>query len=139
MAVFTKFDCLAADFSNKVHDWLGADDTIKAVLTNTQPLLTWTTLADVPQLPAGNGYVTDGIDVQNLGTQVAATMEMVAQDSTWTAGPGNLGPFRWVVFFNETSPTKALIGFYDYGAVLILLPNETFRVDFPVTAWGTVV
>lgn len=139
MAVFTKFDCLASDFSNKVHDWLGGDDTIKAVLTNTAPLATWATLGDVPQLAAGNGYTADGIDVQNTGAKVGATMEMVAVDSTWVAGPGNLGPFQWVVFFNDTSPTKALIGHYNYGAPLTLLPNETFRIDFPATAWGTVV
>jgi len=60
-------------------------------------------------------------------------------DSVWTATPGNLGPFRWVVFFNDTHPTKPLIGFYDYGSSLTLLPNETFKIDFPITAWGTVV
>jgi len=139
MAVFTKFNCLARDFSNKVHDWLGVDDTIKAVLTNTAPNVGWTTLADVPQLPDGNGYLAGGIDVQNSGAAIGATMEMVAVDSVWTATPGNLGPFRWVVFFNDTHPTKPLIGFYDYGSSLTLLPNETFKIDFPITAWGTVV
>lgn len=139
MAVFVKFNCLARDFSNKVHDWLGSDDTIKAVLTNTLPVVTQTMLSEIVQIPDGNGYLAGGIDVQNTGAQVAATMEMAATDATWTAGPANLGPFRWVVFYNDTSPLKSLIGFYDYGAPLVLLPNETFRIDFPVTAWGTVV
>lgn len=139
MAVFVKFNCLARDIANKVHDWYGADDTIKAVLTNVEPLVTMQVLAEITQIPDGNGYLAGGLDVQNLGTQVAAAMEMVAEDATWMAGPANLGPFRWVVFFNDTSPNKALIGFYDYGAPLILLPNETFKIDFPQTAWGTVV
>jgi len=138
MAVFTKFNCLAKDFSNKVHDWYGADDTIRAILTNTLPLVTNAVLSDIVQIAASNGYTTGGLDVQNQGVENGAAMEMTAVDTVWTAGPDNMAAFRWVVFYNDTPASKPLIGFYDYGAPLALLPGETFKVDFPEAAWGTV-
>ena len=41
-------------------------------------------------------------------------------DVTFTAAGGSIGPFRYVVLYNDTptSPADPLIGWYDYGTNL---------------------
>ena len=43
-----------------------------------------------------------------------------------------MGPFRYVVLYNDTPipPADPLIGWYDYGSDLTLLSGETFTIDF---------
>jgi len=57
---------------------------------------------------------------------------VTAVDAVWTAGPAAMGPFRWVVIYNDTptAPADPLIGFYDYGSSITLNPGETFKLDF---------
>ena len=48
---------------------------------------------------------------------------------------GAVGPFRYVVIYNDTptSPADPLIGWYDYGSSISLASGETFTVDFDAT------
>jgi hypothetical protein len=63
--------------------------------------------------------------------QTAGTYKLVLADQVLTAS-GTVGPFRYVVLFNDTpsgGPTDPIIGWYDYGSDLTLSNGETFTVD----------
>ena len=48
------------------------------------------------------------------------------------ASGGTIGPFQFVVMFNETSasPADALIAWWDYGSEISCSEGETFTIDF---------
>jgi hypothetical protein len=50
-----------------------------------------------------------------------------------TASGGSVGPFRYVVVYNDTAPLDALIGFADYGEDVNLADGATFNIDFDGT------
>jgi hypothetical protein len=136
MATFQKFDRFQEDFANKVHDFFGTQDTIKALLSNTTPnISTMAVKADVTELGAGNGYSAGGVDSQNDATRSGATVTGTAVDFTITASGGTIGPFRYVYFYNDTptSPADPLIGVVDYGSAITLNDGDSLVVDFGAT------
>lgn len=127
MADLNFFYSFKEDLAEKVHNL--DTDTLKVVLTNTEPSLsTNTTLSDITQIANGNGYTTDGVDVQNGTSSSGGTTSITGVDVVWTA-IGNLGPFRYVVLYNSTPAAKPLIGYWSYSTNLTLLAGETFTLD----------
>lgn len=135
MATFTKFNQFVEDKHNKVHD-LSAD-TLKFMLTNTAPVATNSVKANITEISAGNGYTVGGTAVAiTSSTQTTGTYSLVpTADVVFTASGGSIGPFRYVVLYNDTpaSPLDPLISFYDRGSSLTLLDTETFTVDVQAT------
>jgi hypothetical protein len=43
---------------------------------------------------------------------------------------GAVGPFRYVVLYNETAPSDELICWYDYGSEITLAEDDTLTLDF---------
>ncbi|NMC35362.1 MAG: hypothetical protein GYA36_23320 [Veillonellaceae bacterium] len=43
---------------------------------------------------------------------------------------GNLDGFRYVIIYNDSHPSKALIGFLDYGRVISLRNGDTLTISF---------
>lgn len=128
---FNKFDCFVTDLVNGVYTNLDSD-TIKAMLTNSEPVVTNTVYANITQIANGNGYTTGGVDISATYSEASGVGTMGSADYVeWTAS-GSMGPFRYVVLYDDTvaSPAKPLIGWYDYGASLTLAAGEKFRVDF---------
>jgi hypothetical protein len=58
-----------------------------------------------------------------------------APTTVFTASGGSVGPFRYVVIYNDsaTSPVDALVCFFDYGSAVTLADTETFTFDFDGT------
>lgn len=46
---------------------------------------------------------------------------------------GSVGPFQYVVIYNDTATNDELIGWYDYGSALTLANTDTFTLDFDAT------
>ena len=130
MAVYNKFNQFVQDVHHGVHNL--SSDTIKVMLTNTAPVATNAVKADLTEITAGNGYTAGGTaSAQASSGQTGGTYKLVLTDVTFTASGGSIGPFRYVVFYNDTptSPADPLIGWYDYGSALTLLAGESLLVD----------
>jgi hypothetical protein len=133
MAAYVKYQQFVEDFGNKVHDLVGTNDTLKVALTNTAPnVATHAVFADITEIAAGNGYTAGGADTQNDGTESGGTLTVTGVDVTFTASGGTIGPFRYVVLYNDTpsSPADPLIAYWDYGSNVTLADGESFTVDF---------
>lgn len=137
MATFNKFNDFIEQVGKGVHNL--STNTLKLALTNTAPLSTNTVLADITQIStgggytsgAGGGYALDGVSWSETG----GTASLAATDEVITASGGSIGPFRYVVLYNDstTSPADALIGWWDYGASITLAAGETLTTDFGAT------
>lgn len=131
MATFTKFQPFVENLAEKVHN-LGSDQLVVA-LTNSAPLNTNSVLADLTQISYTN------CSTRNITTstsaQTSGTYKLVLTDLVLTASGGTVGPFRYVVVYNDTptSPADPLVAFYDYGSSITLNSGETLTIDFDGT------
>ena len=66
-------------------------------------------------------------------TQTSGTSKLLIVDLVSTA-TGAVGPFQYVVLYDDTATNKEIIGFYDYGSSLSLGNGDTFTIDFDGSA-----
>jgi hypothetical protein len=140
MATYNKYQIFAEDILKKVHDLIGdatsppvSADVLKVALTNTAPnASTHAVRADITELGAGNGYTSGGKVTQNVGTRSGGTVTVTGVKVVFTASGGTIGPFQYVVLYNDTptSPVDPLIAWWDRGSALTLQDGETFSVKF---------
>lgn len=128
MATFSKFNSFVEALAEKVHN-LGSD-TLKVMLTNSAPSAANTVKANITEIAAGNGYTAGGTQaVISASSQTSGTYKLVLADVVFTAS-GAVGPFRYVVLYNDTATNDELIAYADYGSSVSLANGETFTVDF---------
>lgn len=134
MASFNKFNTWAKDVQEGANV---STDTFKVMLSNTAPSASNAVKADITEISAGNGYTAGGNTAAfSSNTQTSGTAKLVLSDpATWTASGGTIGPFRYVVLYDDTvaSPTKPLVGWWDYGSSITLAIGETFTADLDQT------
>jgi hypothetical protein len=131
MASFNKFIAFVEDVAEKVHN-LGSD-TLKVALTNSAPVSSNTVFANITEISAGSGYTAGGTAATiSSSSQTSGTYKLVLADVTFTASGGSIGPFRYVVLYNDTptSPADPLIGYWDYGSNVTVTDGNSFTVDF---------
>lgn len=131
MATYNKFETFVGDLGLQVHE-LNAD-LLKVYLSNAAPSTSADSVkTDLAEISAGNGYTAGGEDVTNTYSESGGTGTLGATDVTWTASGGTIGPFQYVVLYNDTpsSPVDPLIAWWDYGSALTLNDGESFTVDF---------
>jgi hypothetical protein len=134
MATYNKFQAFVEALAEKVHN-LGSD-TLKVYLSNATPdAATDAVKADLAEISAGNGYTAGGnTAAQTSSSQTGGTYKLVLADpATWTATGGSIGPFRYAVLYNDTTASKNLIAWWDYGTSITLSAGDTFAVDFDPT------
>lgn len=128
MASFNKFYSFVEAIAEKVHN-LGSDQLVIA-LTNSAPNSTDTQLSNITQISYTN------LSSRNITTtssaQTTGTYKLTLTDLVLTAS-GSVGPFRYVVIYNDTATNDELIGYYDYGSSITLASGETFTIDFDGT------
>lgn len=137
MVAFNKFNQFVEDLGQKVHNLGTGGDTLKLLLTNTAPVATNSVKADLTEITAQNGYSAGGPTVASTDfQQTSGTAKLTGTDNVITASGGTIGPFRYVVLYNDTptSPADPLIGWWDYGSAITLQDGETFTTDFDGSA-----
>lgn len=134
MATLTKFHSFAEAVYEKKHD-MGAD-TIKVMLTNSAPnASTNTQKSDITEIAStSNGYTAGGTQAtQASSAQSGGTYKLVLNDVTFTqSGANDIGPFRYIVLYNDSSTNDLLIGYYDFGTSVTLVggSGNVFTTDF---------
>jgi hypothetical protein len=129
MAIYNKFQSFVEAMAEEKHN-LGADQ-VKVALCDA---------ANAPSA-SGDAVLTDLVEIAytNLSTrnvttvsslQTAGVYALVLTDLTLTASGGAVAPFRYVILYNDTAPSKELLGWADYGSDLTLADGESLLLDF---------
>jgi hypothetical protein len=135
MATFNKVNAFVEHLAEGVHNL--ATGQLKIALTNTVPTASGTSVyADLTSpLPTTNLSGATPFNVTtSSSSQSSGTYSLVNADLVLTA-TGAVGPFRYVVLYNDTptSPADPVIGWYDHGSSISLANGETYTVDFGAT------
>jgi hypothetical protein len=125
---FTKFNKFVLQLGNKVYD---LDGSLKVALTNTSPTAaTDTVYADLTApIASTNLSGATPFNLVTVFTEQSGSARMWATDLTLTA-TGSVGPFRYVVLYDNNATNDELIGFYDYGSSVTMSSGDTFTLDF---------
>jgi len=133
MAAYNKFQDFVEQLALAKHDFSAAGHVFKTYLSNAAPSASLDAVkADLAEIAGGNGYTAGGEDVQNTLAEAAGTATITGTKIVWTAAGGTIGPFQYVVLYNDTqaSPVDPLVSWWDYAAALTLQIGETFTVKF---------
>jgi hypothetical protein len=135
MAAFNKFQSFVEALAEKKHD-LGTDEFYVQLMNTAPDAANDAVEADLPaDLGTGNGYTSGGLSCGTAtgSSQTGGTYKLDIADKVITASGGSIGPFRYVVLFNQDATSDELIGYYDYGSALTLLDTESLTIDFDGT------
>jgi len=131
MASFNKFNSFVEAVAEKVHN-LGSDTlTVALTAAANAPVATNTQLSNLTQISYTN--CSSRVCTTASSAQSSGTYKLVLNDLTLTASGGSVGPFRYVVLYNDTATNDELIGWYDYGSDITLADTETLLIDFDGT------
>ena len=130
MAVFQKFNSWVEYMVEGAN--VGSDQFVVA-LTNSAPVNTNTVLANITEISYTN------CSSRNLTTSSSAQSggvhTVLFADLTLTATGGTVGPFRYVVIYDDTVASDPLVGWYDYGSSITLNSGETLLIDFTTSSF----
>lgn len=134
MASLNKFNCFVENLAEKVHN-LGSDQ-LKVALTNSAPAAANTILTDISEVSYAN--CSSRNITTSTSAQTSGTYKLVLADLVLTA-TGTVGPFRYVVLYNDTATNDPLIGWYDLGASWgppsnTMANGDTLLLDFDGSA-----
>lgn len=132
MATFVKFHEFIARLGNKEIDL--DSDTFKAYLSDTTPdAAAHTVKADIAEITAGNGYTAGGVTLAGVtwaetgsGTGI---WRWTANDPSWTASGGNIATHRYLIVYDDTHASDALVGYVDRGSSSIISNGSTGTWD----------
>ena len=124
MATYNKFNAWAETMVEAAN--LATDQFVIA-LTDSAPIASNSVLTDITQISYTN------LSSRNVSTtsssQTSGTYTLVLADLVMTAS-GSVGPFRYVVLYDDTVAGDPLVGWWDYGSSITMANTETFTVDF---------
>jgi hypothetical protein len=128
MATYTKFQCFVEDLAHGVHNF--DSNTLKVAFSNASNAPSASAhvkLADITTIaaPAVNSVTL----TKSSSGQTSGTYKYVPNDLTMTAS-GAVGPFQYVIIYNDTAANDPLICYFDYGSEVTLAKDDTFKLDF---------
>lgn len=128
MASYNKFNSFVENLAEKVFN-LGSD-TLKVALTNSAPVNTYNQLSSVTEISYTN-CSSRSLTISS-SAQTSGTYKLVIADLVLTAS-GTVGPFRYIVIYDDTATNDELIAYFDYGSSITLASGDTLTLDFDGT------
>lgn len=90
-----------------------------------------TTLASITktELTNGNGYTTGGATLSGVTvTQTGNDAAFDANDASWTASGGSIGPAAYAILYNSTDTNSPPVAFIDFGSSKTAGDGTDFKV-----------
>jgi hypothetical protein len=110
-------------------------DQFVVALSNTLPVNTNATLSQITEISYTN------LSSRNLTTttktQTGGTYTLDFSDLILTAS-GSVGPFRYVVIYDDTVTGDPLVAWFDYGSAITMANGDTFTLTFNASGLFTV-
>ena len=125
MPIYQKFECFVENLAEGAHN-LGSD-TLKVALSNTLPVVTNTVLSNISEISYTN--LSTRAITTSTSAQTSGTYKLVLTDLVLTA-TGAVGPFTYVIIYNDTSASDKLIAFVTLDSAVTLANNDTYTIDF---------
>lgn len=127
MATFNKFNSFVEAICEEKHNFASDTITVALCAAANAPVATNSVLGDLTTTSTSN--LDDVTPTISSSSQTGGTYSLVLADLTMTAS-GAVGPFRYVVLYNDSAPSDELIGWYDYGSEISLSNGESLTLDF---------
>lgn len=128
MAAFTVVTSLKEALAEGIHNLSTGALKVALCAAANAPVITDSELGDLTAVSLTN-LADDTLTTTSSGLD-STTYELVIADKVLTASGGSVGPFRYVVVYDDTATSDELIGFVDYGSDLTLADGETLTLNF---------
>ena len=128
MASYVKFQPFVEKLAEGAINF--ASDQLVIALSNGAPNVAWDELSDVTQITYTN--LSSRNVTTSSSSQTSGTYKLVCADLVLTAS-GSVGPFRYVILYDDTASGDPLIAYWDYGSSITMANGETFTIDFDGT------
>lgn len=128
MAAFSKFNQFVEDMAKGVHNLSTGTLAVALTAAANAPVAANSVLADLTQISYTN--CSSRVLTVTSAEQVAGVLSLILADLTLTASGGSVGPFRYIVLYNDTPAGDPLIGFWDIGFDVTLADTDTYDLDF---------
>ena len=133
MAAYNKFNSFITEVATGTHNGFINLNTsvVNVYLSNAVPSASLDSVkTDLAEITNENGY-TAPEDVQNASTQTTNVITVTGTEVVITAAGGTVGPFEYVVMYDDTAATDELICWWTYpGGAITLQDTETFTITF---------
>ena len=131
MVTYNKFNAFVNDLTKGVHNFQADQISIALCAAANAPVATNSVLGDLTTVSLTNLVSADVTTTSS--SQTSGTYSLVLVDPTLTASGGSVGPFRYIVFYNNDSTSDSLIGYYDYGSEITLAAGESLAINIDTT------
>ena len=129
-ATYYKFNSFVEALAEKVHN-LGSD-ALTLALTNTAPVATNTVLANITEV--AYTYCSTRVVTVSASAQTLGVYKLTLTSLTLTATGGDVGPFRYVVLYNDDATSDELIMYYDLGSNVTITDGNNYIIGFSGTS-----
>lgn len=128
MAAYNKFNSFTKDLIDGEMDFDA--NTFLFYLSNAAPSASGDSVkADLAEITNQNGY-TAGYFTTSMSTSTSSgTAKVIATDPPVLTASGAVGPFQYVVLYNDTHASDALVAWWDYGSAVTMANGDTFTID----------
>lgn len=132
MAALVFFNKFRQAVLEKKHNF--STDVFKVALVDTLPVVatddTWSDVS-ANEVAAGNGYVAGGQALDNITSAETGGVATIDGDNeVITASGGSIGPFQYVVLYNDTATNKDLVCLWDLGSSQSISSGQSLNLNF---------
>lgn len=131
MATYNKFNQLAADLANGLHNLATGQLVVALTAAADAPVASNSQLSNLTQIAYTN--LSSRNITTTSSTQTSGTYSLVLQDLTLTASGGSVATFRYVAIYNDSSADDKLICWFDLGENVTLADGASIQLQFQDT------